>query len=159
MFLWPGFFWHVSQYVCRFVMSVRMKCPNSEWVDEFGIKILTKVHWSGRILSQPDNMDCRFSWIHFYNSTTCKYRVNQTFLFHQKCSQHFLRKAFCLRCCDRQIGMYKQSTLPTNVFMKNTIFWDVKQCSPLETYQHFGRTYCFLLQGKRVSQRSKGQAG
>jgi hypothetical protein len=39
----------------------------------------------------------------------------------------------------------------TAVTMKNTIFWNVKPCSPVEVYRRFGGTCCFHLQGIRIS--------
>jgi hypothetical protein len=41
--------------------------------------------------------------------------------------------------------------------MKSTIFWDVRPSSLDLLYQLLGGTYCFHLQGRRVSQVSKKQ--
>jgi hypothetical protein len=35
--------------------------------------------------------------------------------------------------------------------LKSTVFWDVTLCSMVEVYLHFGGTYFFQLQGRRLS--------
>jgi hypothetical protein len=36
--------------------------------------------------------------------------------------------------------------------MKNTAFWNVTPCSPIDVHRRFEGIYCLYLQGKRVSQ-------
>jgi hypothetical protein len=46
------------------------------------------------------------------------------------------------------------------VTMKNAIIWDVMLCSTAEVHRRLGGTYCFHLQGRRVSQaRYQQEAG
>jgi hypothetical protein len=39
-----------------------------------------------------------------------------------------------------------------------TVLWDLAPCSPVEVYRHFGGTFCFSLQGRKVSQARKSIA-
>jgi hypothetical protein len=48
----------------------------------------------------------------------------------------------------------------TAVVMKNSVFWDITPCSPLEVNKRFGRTYRLHLQCRGVSQgRNQPEAG
>jgi hypothetical protein len=38
------------------------------------------------------------------------------------------------------------------VTLKNIIFWDIMPCSRAKIYEHFKGTWCFHLQGQRLSQ-------
>jgi hypothetical protein len=40
----------------------------------------------------------------------------------------------------------------TEVVMKISIFWDIRQCSSLKVNRRFGGTCCLQLQGRRISQ-------
>jgi hypothetical protein len=46
----------------------------------------------------------------------------------------------------------------TAVTIKSTIFWDMTPYSLVEVHRGFKESYCFHLQGLRVSQASKFQA-
>jgi hypothetical protein len=41
--------------------------------------------------------------------------------------------------------------------LKNTVFFDVIPCSPLEVYLRFGGHYCLHLRGRNVSQTTNQQ--
>jgi hypothetical protein len=40
--------------------------------------------------------------------------------------------------------------------LKSTIFWDITPCTPLKVNRCFGETYCFHLQGRKIS-RARNQ--
>jgi hypothetical protein len=40
-------------------------------------------------------------------------------------------------------------------YIKRIIFSQVTPCSPIEVHGRFGETYCFLIQGRKVSQEAR----
>jgi hypothetical protein len=79
------------------------------------------------------------------HSVTCTlFTAENTILLMREISLH--RTVNCLL-----FGSHNQKQicvvldLPTMI-MKNTVFWDVTPCSPVEVHQRFGGIYCLHLQ-------------
>jgi hypothetical protein len=71
---------------------------------------------------------------------------------HVKCHRHI--SLYCILICPKIVnfGGLQGSGVLTAVVMKNSIFWDITPCSPLEVNRSLGVTHSLHLQGCRVGQ-------
>jgi hypothetical protein len=68
----------------------------------------------------------------------------------------FVLPSVHLRNCSAKL--IEGFEVPTDVVMKNSIFWDIAPCNPLEVNGRFGGTCRLYLQGLRISQAWKRMA-
>jgi hypothetical protein len=95
------------------------------------------------VCTSLSNLPTRNQWIEDRNhgSPNIQHHVSFPVLARRE-SQIHAKNTVCLRF-----------EVLTTMVMKNTIFWDITPCSPLEVNRRFGETYRLHLQGRKISQR------